>query len=93
MKIQETNLKKKDTLYYARILERTGIYEVCELSVRTVERNYFVGTDKRDKHAYLFMNDDLGKSVFYDRKDALNTVKEAEKNRRLISDEIYYEED
>lgn len=93
MKIQPDNIRKNDTVYYARILERTGIYDVCELSIRTVERQYFVGTDKRDKHAYLFMNAELGKSVFYDRDDALSVVKEAEKNKRVISDETYYEED
>ena len=45
---------KKDTVYYARIIPTTGIYEVCELHIRTVEDDYFVGIDKRDKHAYLF---------------------------------------
>ena len=41
-------MKKQDILYYARIVPRTGIYEVCELLIRTVEESYFVGIDKRD---------------------------------------------
>lgn len=57
-----TNLKKKDILYYARVIPYTGIYEVCELSVRTVEDTYFVGTDKHDKHAYLFSYNAIGKT-------------------------------
>ena len=31
-------------------------------------------------------------NIFYDRKDAVKKVKEAEKNRKEISEEIYYEE-
>ena len=46
--IQEVKMKKKDILYYARIVPKTGIYEVCELLIRTVEERYFVGIDKRD---------------------------------------------
>lgn len=47
------DLKPKDKLYYARILPRVGIYEVCELILRTVRNDWFVGIDKRDKHAFL----------------------------------------
>ena len=31
------NINKKDTAYYARIIPNAGIYEVCELIIRTVE--------------------------------------------------------
>ena len=34
-------LKKKDRLFYARIIPRTRIYEVCELIIRTIEDTYF----------------------------------------------------
>lgn len=87
------NLKKKDILYYARIIPQTSIYEVCELIIRTVEDTYFVGTDKRDRHAYLFSYNAIGKTVFRDRKDALKIVKEAENNKpKDISTETDYEE-
>lgn len=72
-------LKKKDVLYYARILPYANIYEVCEIVVRTVEDTWFVGIDKRDKHAYFFLNSNIGKNVFRERKDALTKVKDAEK--------------
>ena len=64
-------MKKQDILYYARIVPRTGIYEVCELLIRTVEESYFVGIDKRDKHAYLFLYSDINNTVFENRKEAL----------------------
>lgn len=87
-----TKPKKKDILYYARIIPQTGIYEVCELSVRTVEDAYFVGTDKHDKHAYLFSYSAIGKTVFVNRKEALDLVKEAENNKVSMPQETDYEE-
>lgn len=87
------DLKKKDTVYYARIMPSVGIYDLLDINIRTVAETYFVGVDKRDKRAYLFNNDALGKTVFTDRKEALKVVKEAEKHKtKIISNEIYYEE-
>lgn len=85
-------LKKKDIVYYAKIIPNCGIYEVCELKIRTVEDGWFVGIEKRDKHTYLLNNSEIGKSVFMDRQDALDKVKAAEKNKKAVSNETYYEE-
>lgn len=85
-------LKKKDIVYYTKIMPSVGIYDLCELKIRTVENDYFVGLDKHDKHAYLFGNDSLDKTVFKDRKTALKIIQEAEKNKTKVSNESYYEE-
>ena len=85
-------LNKKDVVYYARIIPNTGIYEVCELIIRTVADDYFAGMDKRDKRTYLFGYNAIDNIVFVDRKDALNKVKIAESNKKDISSETYYEE-
>ena len=85
-------LKKKDIVYYARIIPNTGIYEVCELIIRTVADDYFAGMDKRDKRTYLFGYNAIDDTVFVDRKDALSKVKIAESNNKDISSETYYEE-
>lgn len=85
-------LNKGDKLYYARILPYVGTYEVCDMNIRTATDTYFVGVDKRDKRAYLFGYSSLGKEVFEDRKEALDAVHEAEKNKKIVSDETYYEE-
>lgn len=84
----------KDTMYYARIIPRVGIFDVCQLTIRTVKKDYFVGCDKSDKHAYLFNYSDLNKTVFHKRKDALDLVIETEnKNKnKKISNETFYEE-
>ena len=87
------DVKVKDKLFYARIIPRVGIYDVLELTVRTVRDTYFTCIEKRDKHAYLFHNRDLNIIVFKNRQDALDRVLAAEKNKPKVSDEIYYEED
>ncbi len=69
-------LTKNQTLYFTRILPPS--FNLYELKIRTVADTYFVGTDKRTKHAFLFSYSDLGKSVFIERSDALELVKKAE---------------
>lgn len=86
------DLKKKDVVYFARISHPTSSYDLCELIIRTIADDYFVGTDKKDKQAYLFSYNDYNKIIFKDRKKALKVLKEAEKNRRKISYETCYEE-
>ena len=85
-------LNKKDIVYYARIVPNSGIYDLYELSIRTVEDTYFVGVDKKDKRAYLFGYNAIDDYIFTGRKDALNRLKDAEKNKKQISNETYYEE-
>ena len=77
-------MKRKDIVYYARIQKPLGVYEVLELIVRVVENGWFSAMDKRDKRVYLFADKDINKTIFADRKDALNVVKEAEKNKRNL---------
>lgn len=80
---------RKGVVLYARMLKKTSVYEVCELSVRTVEDDYFVGTDKHDKHAYLFSYNTLDKTIFLSRTKCLDVVLDAEKNAPRL--ETYYE--
>ena len=68
-------------MYYARILPSADVYDVCELTIRTVADSWFVGIDKHDKHAYIFNNSDIGKIVFEDRNKALEKVTDAERNK------------
>ena len=86
-------LKKKDIVYYARIIPSSGIYDVYELIVRTVEDDWFVGLEKRDKQAFLFSNSDFNKTVFKNRNKALEIVKTAEANKKItISNEVFFDE-
>lgn len=84
---------KKDTiLYYARISHNLAMYELCELKVRSVYDTYFVALENRTKIAFLFGYNLIGDVVFFSRKEALEKVREAEKDKREISSETYYEE-
>ena len=85
-------IKPKDIVYYARIMPKLGIFDVYDLKVRTVEDTYFVAIDKRDKKSYLFSYNDVDKTVFTNREEALSKVKKEEKNKPKISTETYYEE-
>lgn len=69
------------------------MYNVLDVVVRSVYGTYFVCTEKRGQHAYLFNNADIGNIVFRNRQDALDKVIEAEKNKIEVSDEVFYEED
>lgn len=73
------NLHKGSVVYYARLIPKNHIYEVCELKIRTVEDTWFVGVDKRDKHAYLLNITDVNQTVFEKRQDALALAKVAQK--------------
>lgn len=70
------NLHKGSVVYYARLIPKNHVYEVCELKIRTVEETWFVGVDKRDKHAYLLNTADINQTDFEKRQDALSLVKE-----------------
>ena len=86
------DIKRGDVVYYARIMPTVGIYEVCELLVRSLYDTYFVGVDKRDKHAYLFSYNRINDIVFFDRKVCLQKVLKAEENAPKVSSEKEYEE-
>lgn len=84
-------LNKKDIVHYARIIETSNIFDVLELKVRTVQDDWFVGIEKRDKQAFLFQKSDIGTKIFLDRDEALTRVKEAEKNKKIIfEDDLYF---
>ena len=85
-------INKGDILYYSRINPKAGIYDLCELKIRTVTDTYFVGVDKRDKQAHIFGYNALNSIVFENRAEALNKVKQAQKNNKETPQEIYYEE-
>ena len=82
-----------DKVYYAQMMPTIPQFEMLELSVRTITESWFVGIEKKSKHAYLFSNKAINKTVFYSRKECLDIVKKAEENcKKRTSDEVFYEE-
>ena len=93
LKSNGSQLTKGDIIYYSRIMPNLGIFDVYELKIRTVADTYFVGTDKRDKKAFLLPYSAIEKYVFIDRRDAVDKSMVAEENnKKVISTETYYEE-
>ena len=91
--MEDIKIEKGTVVYYAQCMDTVGVFEVLELIVRTVEDTWFVGIEKKDRQALLFSKKDIDKCIFFDRKDALMTVKEAEVNcKKKVSDETYYED-
>lgn len=85
-------MQKGEKIYYARIHSSVGLYEVYDLKIRMVEENWFSATDKRTQKAFIFSNKDIGKTVFFDRGEALQLVLKAEEGKKTINNEKYYEE-
>ena len=89
------DFEKGTIVYYAQILPTGDVYEVLTLKLRTVDKEarWFVGTDVKTKAAFLFNECDIGVAIFTDRKEALEKVKNAKKNRKERVLTTYCEED
>ncbi len=89
-------MKKGDILYYAKCIPNIGIYDIITIKVRGVYDNYFVTLDRSgSKQARLFNYDEIGKTIFEERKDAVIYSEEQEKlhkNEKTFSSEVFYEE-
>lgn len=81
-----STLKLKDKVYYARIIPSSFIFDVLELQVRTVDDGWYVGIEKRDKQAFLFLEEDIGSKIFIKRADCLKAVNNAEKNYKITGE-------
>lgn len=82
-----------DIVYWARINHICGIYDLCELKVRTVYPNAFVGTDTKSKQAFILNYDECDETVFEAREDALRVLKEAETKKRNLTTDTSEEEE
>ena len=54
LKLKEEKPSLGDVLYYAQILPRVGVYNLCDIKVCTLYDTYFAGIDTRDKRRYVF---------------------------------------
>ena len=86
-------LNKGDIVYYARIIPSTGIYDLCELKIRTIYPDSFVGVDKHTKQALVCDLSDCDIKVFERRNDALKVIQEAEKNKKEFTKEVEINEE
>lgn len=85
-------MEKNEIVYYVRIYPTVNTYDLCELRVRTLYEDSFVGVDQEEKRAYLISYDQIGETVFTSRAKALEVIGIAEKNKKPVASETYYEE-
>ena len=86
-------LTKGQKVYYARIFESVGMFEVIDLKIRAVEDTWFVGTEQRTKQAFLFGMNAIDKTVFLDRQQALDLVLDAQEKYKKTHKDKDKEED
>lgn len=75
-------ISKGSTVYYARIHPETAIYDLCELHVRTIYPDIFVGVDTHTKMAHICSFEDCDVTIFDNREEALKVVQAAEQNKK-----------
>lgn len=89
-------MKKGDILYYARCIPNMDIYEILTVKVRGIYDGYFVTIDSSGlKQARLFNDNEIERTVFKERRDAVIYSEEQEelnRNNKKYSNETYYEE-
>lgn len=69
-------MSKDDVVYFCEVIPNCGIYEILELTIRTVsDKGWYVGVDKKTKQAQMFTEDMMDKYVFHNRSDALEALK------------------
>lgn len=86
-------LVKGQKVYYARVFESVGMFEVIDLKIRAVEDTWFVGTEQRTKQAFLFGMNAIDKTVFLDRQQALDLVLDVQEKYKKTHKDKDKEED
>lgn len=72
------NLKKGDSVIFARVLPNIGYYELLDLHIVSVYDDYCTGVDSKTKQTYCFSKKWAHDVLFLNRKLALNYLKEKE---------------
>lgn len=68
-------MEKGDVVYYCEVVPNCSLYEILDLTIRTVGENYWVGVDEKTKQAHMFTPDMIDVYVFRHRSDALEALK------------------
>ena len=77
-------LKKGDELHFARVMPRLGYYEIHDVVVVTKYDDHCSVSEKKTKQAFLFSTSNALECLYFDRKDALDYLKEEKKNNKDV---------
>ena len=78
MEDKKQQISKGTKVYWTRIHPQICVYDLYDLTVRSIYDTYFVAVDKKSKQSYLFSYDAIDKVVFFERSVALEILKEKE---------------
>ena len=78
------NLKKGDSVIFARVLPKIGYYELLDLHVVSVYNKYCTGADTKTKQTYCFGKKRAEDVLFLNRNLAIEYLdKKKQKNRNI----------
>ena len=81
MEDKKQQISKGTKVYWTRIHPQICVYDLYDLTVRSVYDTYFVAVDKRSKQSYIFNYKDINKTIYIERTDALDYIKTEESKR------------
>lgn len=67
-------MKVGDTVYLCVVVPNCNVYDVLQLTLRTVEDSWAVGVDEHTKQAYLFGYNMVGQYVFTQHYEAQEAI-------------------
>ena len=88
--------KRRDRVYYARMMPSLGYYEIHELHMVSIYDDYCSASDVKTKQAFILSTKEALELLYIDRADALKYLKKKEKENkhvRVIRDKIKLEDD
>ena len=84
-------IKKKDTVLFARVIPKIGYYELLELYIVSVYSDYVTGTDKKTKQTFCFGKNLAQNVLFKDRKKAIAYLNKKEQENKKKGIKVYSE--
>ena len=72
------NLKVGQIMYWTRVHPQINIFDLYDLQIRTLYDTYFACVDKRTKQSYVFSYNDVNKTIFINRDEALVIINKLE---------------
>lgn len=77
-------LQKGDPLYFARVMPRSGYYEIHDVIMVTKYDDHCTVCELKTKQSFMFNQNDIYQRLYLNREEALEYLKEQqEKNKNM----------
>lgn len=88
--------KRRDTVFYARVMPNLGYYEIHELHMVSIYDDYCTASDIKTRQTFVLSTKEALELLYKNRKEAVNCLKKKQaenKYVRVIRDKIKLEDD